>query len=59
MGAGDEIKGWLKQISEQQPIQRTSCPRCEWTLTKREQDGVLHCEYCGWTDGVVLRGSNS
>lgn len=56
--AFEELAGMLKQIKEQEPVQRTSCPRCEYQLTKGK-DGTLHCDFCGWTDAVhgrKLRG---
>jgi len=54
MGAFDELKGMMKQAAEQTAVERTTCPRCEWTLTKSDK-GVLHCKYCGWTDGAPVK----
>ena len=59
MAAGDEIKGWLKQVREQPAAKCTKCPVCNWTLTVRPSDGVMHCKYCGWTDITVMQSMDS
>lgn len=47
MAAGDEILAMIKEVKEQQPIERTACPDCGWTIEKHP-NGTLHCPYCGW-----------
>ncbi len=49
MGAYDELLAWKKAAAEQKPVEMTDCPNCGWDLEKN-QAGVLHCEYCGWTN---------
>lgn len=47
MPAGDEILAMIKEIREQEPEERTECPKCSAPLNKRD-DGTLHCTFCGW-----------
>jgi len=51
MAFGAEILVMLKAVKEAEPIERTSCPECEWALEKTEE-GSLHCSFCGWSEGL-------
>ena len=48
MATGDEILREIKRIRELEPERRTLCPECDYELS--EKDGVLYCEFCGWTE---------
>ena len=48
MPTGDEILAWKKQVEEQEPVERTDCPVCEWILEKHP-NGTLRCPLCGYT----------
>ena len=49
MATGDEILAWKKAAEKEQPIERTDCPNCGWSLEEHPTKG-LHCPYCGYTD---------
>ena len=49
MAFGDKILAMIKHAREQEPERRTSCPECDYPLNETEK-GILHCEYCGWTE---------
>jgi len=49
MGFGDKILAMIKDVREQELERRTECPVCFYPLDETK-DGVLHCEYCGWTE---------
>ncbi len=54
MAVGDEIVQWIRAIHERGLEKRTLCPICEYPIDETE-DGVLYCEFCGWTDGLAFK----
>ena len=51
---GSEIEAMIKEVRDQDMIERTDCPLCGWSLEKLK-DGTLHCPYDGWTSGHTTR----
>jgi len=54
MAVGDEIVQWIKDIRDKGLEKRTLCPLCEYEIEETE-DGILHCTFCGWTDGLTIK----
>ena len=51
MAFGDDLLAMIKTAKEAQAIKRTRCPVCEYPL-EETKDGVLHCRFCGWSEGL-------
>ena len=44
----NDLLAMIKAVREQEVERRTLCPICEYELS--EKDGVLYCEWDGWTE---------
>lgn len=51
---GDEILAWKKAAREMPLEERTNCPNDDCPL-KKTKDGILHCEFDGWTSRPRIR----
>jgi len=51
---GNEILAMRRACEAQQPYQRSDCPECGWNL-ETAFDGILHCQFCGWTDQHYIK----
>jgi len=47
MATGNDILAMKRAGEEAKPIERTTCPKCEWVLEKHP-DGRKHCPFCGY-----------